>query len=95
LGVEDAGGQAQQGMNVCLFEELASNGLPSPRLCEFVALNIECALAQAFTGAAFEKDNGDRGSGRHGREARRVSNWADANHYRAQRFQRGRAFSGS
>ena len=72
-------------VNVGLFEQLASHGLPSPRLCEFVALRFEMRFAQAFTGAAFEKDNGDRGSGRHGREARRVSNWADANHYRAQR----------
>jgi len=95
LRVKDAGRQSQQGMHVGLFEQFAANGLPSPRLCEFVALYFECALAQAFTGAAFEKDNGDRGSGRHGREARSVSNWADANHYRAQRFQRGRAFSGS
>jgi hypothetical protein len=39
--------------------------LPSPRLCEFVALNLDCASAQAFTGAAFEEDvvrNDDRGA---------------------------------
>jgi hypothetical protein len=38
LGVEDTGGQTQQGVNVGLLEQLASYRLPSPRLCEFVAL---------------------------------------------------------
>jgi hypothetical protein len=38
LGVEDAGGQTQQGVNIGLPEQFASDRLPSPRLCEFVAL---------------------------------------------------------
>jgi hypothetical protein len=51
-------------------------------------------FAQAFARAALEEDNGDRGSGRHGREARRVSEWEGANHCREQQSWRGRAASG-
>ena len=39
--------------------------MPSPRLCEFVALCFEMRFAQAFTGAAFEENvvrNNDRGA---------------------------------
>jgi hypothetical protein len=48
-------------LTVCLHQGYASSS-------HFV---LKWASAQAFTGVAFEEDNGDRGSGRHGREARR------------------------
>jgi hypothetical protein len=35
-----------------LLEQRVADCLPSPRLCEFVALDLECAIAQAFAGAA-------------------------------------------
>ncbi len=65
LRIEDASGQAQEGVESACLSRAGSDGLPSPRLCKFAALIMKCATAQAFAGAAFEEDvirQDDRGA---------------------------------